>query len=167
MPVTNYLTTPPPLQQPSVGFLRFCFFFLRYYLFIWQTEIISRQRGRRGGGEAGSPLSREPNAELHPRTLGSWPEPKAEAFNPLSHPGALRSILYIYTYSSGRGCKKSYKSHTHQRFRDESSQTQEKEIVSKLNDSPKISQLAESRTRTRASTSSATDTVLSKTSKPI
>ena len=31
-------------------------------------------------GEADSLLSREPNviAELHPRTLGSWPEPNAD-----------------------------------------------------------------------------------------
>ena len=30
-------------------------------------------------GEAGSPLSRKPDVELHPRTLGLQPEPKADA----------------------------------------------------------------------------------------
>jgi len=32
-----------------------------------------------GEGEAGFPLSGEPNVGLHPRTLGSRPEPKAAA----------------------------------------------------------------------------------------
>ena len=36
----------------------------------WQAE---------GEGRAGSPLSREPNAGLDPRILGSWCEPKADA----------------------------------------------------------------------------------------
>ena len=35
--------------------------------------------GAEGEGEAGSPLSREPDAGLYSRTLGSWPEPKADA----------------------------------------------------------------------------------------
>jgi len=32
-----------------------------------------------GEGEAVFPLSREPDAGLDPRTLGSWPEPKVDA----------------------------------------------------------------------------------------
>ena len=32
-----------------------------------------------GEGETGSPPSREPNARFNPRTLGSQPEPKADA----------------------------------------------------------------------------------------
>ena len=40
-------------------------------------------RGRRAEGEeegeADAPLSMEPDAELDPRTLGSGPEPKADA----------------------------------------------------------------------------------------
>jgi len=32
-----------------------------------------------GEGEAGSPLSREPDVELNPRALGSLPEWKADA----------------------------------------------------------------------------------------
>ena len=31
-----------------------------------------------GDGEADSLLSRDPNAGLDPRTLGSWPEPKED-----------------------------------------------------------------------------------------
>ena len=38
-----------------------------------------RWREEKGKGEAGSPLSREPDLGLDPRTLGSWPEPKADA----------------------------------------------------------------------------------------
>jgi len=34
----------------------------------WQTE-----------GEVGSPLGGEPDVGLDPRTLGSWPGPKADA----------------------------------------------------------------------------------------
>jgi len=37
------------------------------------------QAGRVGEGEAGFPQSREPDAGLDPRTLGSRPEPKADA----------------------------------------------------------------------------------------
>ena len=42
-----------------------------------------RERAQAGGAaeeerEAGSPLSKEPDAGLDPRTLGSWPEPKAD-----------------------------------------------------------------------------------------
>jgi len=45
---------------------------------IWQRE---REREHKQGeeaegeGEADSPLSREPDAGLDPRILGSWPEP--------------------------------------------------------------------------------------------
>jgi len=37
------------------------------------------QTGGVGEGEAGFPPSREPDAGLNPRTLGSGPEPKADA----------------------------------------------------------------------------------------
>jgi len=37
------------------------------------------QTGGVGEGEAGFPPSREPDAGLDPRTLGSGPEPKADA----------------------------------------------------------------------------------------
>ena len=58
--------------------------FFKNILFIYLTESwrgpesTSRRSGR---GEAGSPLSREPNADagLDPRTMGSRLEPKADA----------------------------------------------------------------------------------------
>jgi len=38
-----------------------------------------REKVGEAEGEAGSPLSREPDAGLDPRTLGLRPEPKADA----------------------------------------------------------------------------------------
>ena len=52
---------------------------------------MGRDRGE-GKGEADSPLSREPDMGLDPRTLGSQPEPKADA-QPLSHPAAPHLVL--------------------------------------------------------------------------
>ena len=43
-----------------------------------------REAETKAEGEAGS--YGEPDAGLDPRTLGSWPKPKADA-QPLSHPG--------------------------------------------------------------------------------
>ena len=54
----------------------FLSFFLRFYLFQRERE---RERITEGEGETDSPLSREPNAGLNPRTLKSWPESKADA----------------------------------------------------------------------------------------
>ena len=54
------------------------FFFLRFYVFERDTEI-AREWEQGGEGEAGSPLSKEPDFRLSPRTLGSCPEPKADA----------------------------------------------------------------------------------------
>ena len=45
-----------------------------------------RERQRHRQREKQAPYG-EPDAELDPRTLGSHPEPKADA-QPLSHPGA-------------------------------------------------------------------------------
>ena len=62
-------------------------FFLRFYFYLFMRDT---ERGRDIEREAGSPLSREPNAGLHPHpnpgTPGLHPEPKAEA-QPLSLPG--------------------------------------------------------------------------------
>ena len=58
-------------------------FFFYDYLFIYLTERVAAREGTQAGGvgerEAGFPLSREPNMGLNPRTLGSCPEPKADA----------------------------------------------------------------------------------------
>ena len=58
-------------------------FFLKV-LFIYLRE--GTQAGGVGEEEAGFQWSREPNVGLHPRTLGSCPEPKADA-QQLSLPG--------------------------------------------------------------------------------
>ena len=57
------------------------FFFKKdfVYLFDRQRSQVGREAGREREGEAGSLLSREPHAGLDHRTLGSWPELKAEA----------------------------------------------------------------------------------------
>ena len=60
--------------------LKGIFFFLRFYLFMRDTQAETRAEG----GEAGS--LRGPDVGLDPRTPGSRPEPKADA-PPLSHPG--------------------------------------------------------------------------------
>ena len=51
------------------------------FIYFFDRERESAQAGERqaeGEGEADSPLSREPNARLDPRTLGSQPELKAD-----------------------------------------------------------------------------------------
>ena len=53
------------------------FFYLKISLFMRDRERLREKQ----------PPHREPNAGLNPRTLGSRPEPKADA-QPLSHPGA-------------------------------------------------------------------------------
>jgi len=42
-------------------------------------ESTSGDGGAEGEGQSDSPLSREPDGGLHPRTLKSWPELKATA----------------------------------------------------------------------------------------
>ena len=53
--------------------------FNKKILFIYLIERVQARGAADGEEEAGSPLSREPNTELNPRTLGSWPELKADA----------------------------------------------------------------------------------------
>ena len=57
-------------------------FFLKI-LFIYLTEREAAREGTQAGGvgegEAGFPPSREPDAGLDPITVGSRPEPKADA----------------------------------------------------------------------------------------
>ena len=52
--------------------------FKRFYLFTWQRKKRAYV-GEAEEGEAGSLLSREPNVELNPWTLGLWPKPKSDA----------------------------------------------------------------------------------------
>lgn len=48
-------------------------------------------------GVADPPLSRKPAMELDPRTLGLWPNLKADA-SPLSHTGTPRNLLLIGSF---------------------------------------------------------------------
>jgi len=58
-------------------------FILKIFIYLFdrerETAREGTQAGRVGEGEAGFLQSREPDAGLHPRTLGSRPEPKADA----------------------------------------------------------------------------------------
>ena len=56
-------------------FVLFCFVFKILFIYSWETQ---RERERQRQREKHSPC-REPNAGLNPRTLGSCPEPKADA----------------------------------------------------------------------------------------
>lgn len=50
------------------------FFFLRFYVFIWENQ----REHSRGKGQREKQTSWEPDAGLDPRTLGSWTEPEAD-----------------------------------------------------------------------------------------
>ena len=70
------------------GFLFVCFFkiYLFIYLFVRErererekSESEHKQTEWQAEGEAGLPMSKEPDPGLNPRILGSWPELKADA----------------------------------------------------------------------------------------
>ena len=55
-------------------------FFKKDFMYLFDRERERDQVGRQAEREeAGSPLSRQPDVGLDPRTLRSWPEPKSEA----------------------------------------------------------------------------------------
>ena len=56
------------------------YFFLRFYLFEKEREWAKEgaQAGEEAEEEADSLLNKEPDVGLDPRTLESWPEPKAD-----------------------------------------------------------------------------------------
>ena len=60
-----------------------------FYLLIHERP--EREAETQAEGEAGS--CREPDVGLDPRTLGSYPEPKADA-QPLSHPGVPWDVIF-------------------------------------------------------------------------
>ena len=56
------------------------FYFFKDFIYLTERDTAREgtQAGGAGEGEEGSPLSRDPNAGLDPRTLGLRPEPKAD-----------------------------------------------------------------------------------------
>ena len=58
--------------------LHYFHLFIKDWL-IWQRENERAQTGGAEEGEAGFLLSKDPDMGLNPRTLESWPEPKADA----------------------------------------------------------------------------------------
>ena len=82
-------------EVPKVYFC-FCFlwtfFFLRFYLFIWQTEITSRQRSRQRERK-GSRLSAQQMWSLIP---GPWDHDLSWGFNPLSRAGTPRALILCW-----------------------------------------------------------------------
>ena len=81
----------------------FFFFFFKDFIYLFhrqrshvrqRSQVAERQAEREE--KAGSPWSREPDAGLDPRTLGSWPEPKAEA---LTHWATQAPRLRIFLFS--------------------------------------------------------------------
>ena len=68
-----------PFCLPFFPFLKilFIYFCVRERERDWELE--HTQAGGGAEGEADTPLSREPDPGLDPRTLGSWPKLKADA----------------------------------------------------------------------------------------
>lgn len=60
-------------MDKMVDFMVCGFLKKKIYFFIW------KRAGAEGEGEADSPLNKEPDMGLDPRTLESWPELKADA----------------------------------------------------------------------------------------
>ena len=76
----------------------FLFFFLKIlFISLREREKEKAQMGRRGRERSRPLLSREPDVGRHPRNLGSWPKPKADAqlHEPPRHPHPLFSC-FIY-----------------------------------------------------------------------
>jgi len=76
IPATNKLLLKQALTTltlfiPLASFISFLFLFFFIYLTEKDTAREGTQAGGVGEGEAGFPLSREPDAGLDPRTLGS------------------------------------------------------------------------------------------------
>ena len=75
------------------GFILFFYFILFLKIsFIYFIHERQRERQRHRQREKQAPC-REPDAGLNPRTLGSHPEPKADA-QLLGHPGVPVKILF-------------------------------------------------------------------------
>ena len=63
---------------PHIVCLHLHFLFFKDFIYLFEIEHEPGGEAE-GEGDAGFPLSREPDVGLDPRTLESWPEPKADA----------------------------------------------------------------------------------------
>ena len=80
--------------------LEFLKFFKRFYVFIWERAREHEQgKGQRGNQTPKPQLSREPDVGLDSRTLGSWPELKADAW-PTDPPRRPEFLFWMITISS-------------------------------------------------------------------
>ena len=86
------------LNRCTTGATQLIYFLKRFYLFIHERY---RERQRHRQREKQAP-GREPDAGLHPRTLGSCPESKADT-QPLSSTGAPGSLLLRRQQPEQRG----------------------------------------------------------------
>ena len=69
--------------------------FFEDFIYLFMRDNTERHRHKQR--EKKSPCGM-PDRGLHPRTSGPLPEPKIDA-QPLSHPGASRSMLFKYLMS--------------------------------------------------------------------
>ena len=70
------LSQPIEIYRISVYFFKI----FKDFTYLFERKSTHKlQGGAEGEGKAGFPLSREPDVGLDPRTLGSLPEPKADA----------------------------------------------------------------------------------------
>lgn len=78
-PFTHYITHKLAVLMPTSK-SKFQVFFKVKYPFFKKCYLFQRKREHKHepgrGREADSPLSRDPDVGLNPRTLRSWPEPK-------------------------------------------------------------------------------------------
>ena len=84
------------------------FFFLKIlFICFRERERAQEWAGAEGEGEADSLPGREPDVELHPRTLGSWSEQKADAYptEPLRCPSSRHFVRRWGLKAKGKGAK--------------------------------------------------------------
>ena len=78
--MSNTTDILPQIQNTPVILLAAFIIFLKVFIYLFaEREHKQGEQQAEGEEEAGSPLSREPNVGPDPRSMGSWPEPKADA----------------------------------------------------------------------------------------
>ena len=99
-----YIQFTPHSRKPVVlTFSSFIFLKDFIYLFDRQRSQVDRDTSREREGEAGFPLSREPDVGLDPRTLRSCPELKTEALTHWATQAPLQNKFCLQICLSPRG----------------------------------------------------------------